>query len=89
MNSLSNNGSFSIFPKDIMKNEPILHVVANKRIDIENHQGIIEYTQDNIRIKSKYGILIIVGRDMIIKEIDPYTITVFGQLRSISYGGST
>lgn len=87
MDSILNNGSFSYLPKDVLKNELILHIVGNKRLDIENHKGIVEYNEDRIRIKSKYGVILFIGRSMLIKEIDPYTITIFGKLTSISYEG--
>lgn len=46
-------GSFSIVHKDIFRNEPILHVVDKPQMDVENHRGIIEYTQEKIRKESK------------------------------------
>lgn len=87
MNSNIYKGSFSIVQKDILKNEPILHVVGTNRIDIENHRGIIEYTDRKIRIESKIGMIIISGRDLLISEIDKYTISIFGKLDSIVYSG--
>lgn len=88
MNSNIKKGSFSIIPsvhRDILKNEPILHVVGNNRMDIENHMGIIEYTEKLIRIDSKKGLIILSGRDFLINEIDKYTISVFGEIQNIEF----
>ena len=90
MNSNIKKGSFSIIPpvhRDILKNEPILHVVGKSRMDIENHMGIIEYTQTQIRIDSKKGLIIISGKDFLINEIDKYTISVFGEIQNIEFAG--
>lgn len=88
MNSNIYKGSFSIVPKDILRSEPILHIVGINRIDIENHRGIIEYNETKIRVDSKIGFIIISGRDLLISEIDKYTISVFGKIGNISYQGN-
>jgi len=87
MNSNLYKGSFSIVHKDILKNEPILHIVGINRIDVENHRGIIEYTDDRVRIDTKIGMIVIKGRNLLISEIDKYTISVFGKIKNIEYLG--
>ena len=89
MNSNLYKGSFSIVHKDILKNEPILHLVGMNRIDVENHRGIIEYTDEKLRIDSKIGLIIINGTNLLISEIDKYTISVFGKIKSIEYAGGS
>ncbi len=82
-------GSFSLVHKDILKNEPILHMVGINRVDIENHRGIIEYTDEKLRVDTKIGLVIIKGRNLLISEIDKYTISVFGKIKNIEYTGGS
>lgn len=76
---------FSIFPKDVLKSMPIFHLWSNSTVHVENHQGIIEYSDILVRINTKCGIMYIHGKDMLIKEIDNSSILIFGKIDSIGY----
>lgn len=44
-------------PKDIILGIPKITMVGNLQLFIENHKGILEYTDTYIRINTKSGIL--------------------------------
>lgn len=79
------SSGFSILPKDVLKSMPIFHQWSNSTIHVENHQGIIEYSDKLVRIDTKCGIMYICGKDMLIKEIDSCSILIFGKIDSIGY----
>jgi len=72
-------------PKDIMLDLPRITFIGNLQVAIENHKGIIEYSNENIRVKMKDGIIKITGVDLIIKTIISEEIIISGKIASIDF----
>jgi len=70
-------------PIDIMMDLPRLSVVGNIEASLLNHKGIIEYTQETIRINTKSGVFKITGEDLEIKTILSEEIVIIGLIRNI------
>ena len=70
-------------PQEIVLNYPAIKILGDIEILIENHKGIIEYTKEVIRINSKIGIILIQGKELIIKQINQEEISVHGSIKSI------
>ena len=72
-------------PKDITQGAFILTAIGSGELYIENYKGILEYTQDCIRIQGKNTYIIIEGRGL---KIDHYTeedMLIKGHILSIQY----
>lgn len=72
-------------PKDITHGAFILTAIGNSELYIENYKGILEYTQNCIRIQGKNTYIIIEGRGL---KIDHYTeedMLIKGHIISIQY----
>ncbi len=74
-------------PLDIALDLPKITILGDRKIDIANHRGIIEYTEDLIRINSKIGIIKIHGNSMIIKNIFLEEINIDGNIEKIEIVG--
>lgn len=74
-------------PKDIMLDLPKITLLGSLELSIENHKGIIEYTNEKIRVKSKEGIIKILGKDLLIKTIIKEAIIISGKISSIEFEG--
>lgn len=72
-------------PKDIMLDLPRITFIGNLQVGIENHKGIIEYSNENVRVKMKDGIIKITGVDLIIKTIISEEIIISGKIASIDF----
>ncbi len=72
-------------PKDIVLNLPRISIVGNIQFSIENHRGIIEYSDDTIKIGIKDGELIIKGIDLEIKNIYSHEILIEGKFEKIIF----
>ena len=70
-------------PIDIMMDLPRLSVVGNIEASLLNHKGIIEYTQNTIRINTKSGIFKITGENLEIKTILSEEIVIVGNIENI------
>lgn len=72
-------------PREIVLNLPSLKIVGDREINIENHQGIVEYTNELLRIKTSIGIIKVIGMGLIIGEINKEELFITGTVQSISF----
>ena len=57
-------------PKDVLLGVPILSIAGQSEACIENYRGILEYTDNLIRIQTKLGKIHVIGRNL---QIEFYT----------------
>ncbi|MCF6466527.1 sporulation protein YqfC [Clostridium sp. Cult2] len=70
-------------PKDVVLDLPKITIIGNIQLNISNHKGIIEYTQETLRINSSIGIVKVSGKDMELKTILSEEIIVKGNIEKI------
>jgi sporulation protein YqfC len=82
----------SIFelPGEILTNSCRITLFGQERLVIENHQGLLAYTNGKILLQTPDGRLLITGTDLNIGAVAPDQITVDGPIRGLKYldGGS-
>ena len=72
-------------PKDVVLGVPILTLTGHYEVNIENYRGILEYTEQLIRINVRSGQIRITGKSL---EINYYTTTdmkITGKVENIQY----
>ena len=72
-------------PKDVVLGVPILTLTGHYEVIIENYSGILEYTEQLIRINVRSGQIRITGKSL---EINYYTTTdmkITGKVEKIEY----
>ncbi|MCT4621200.1 MAG: sporulation protein YqfC [Marinisporobacter sp.] len=72
-------------PKDIMLDLPRITLLGDLQLYIENHKGIIEYSETRIRVNTKSGVIRITGKDLSIKTIVTEEIIIGGQIKNIEF----
>ena len=72
-------------PKDVMMNIPRLTISGDKEIYIENHKGILEYTDTEIRISTAMGIVRVCGKNLVIDRIRLEDIVIWGGFSRVEY----
>jgi sporulation protein YqfC len=72
-------------PAEIILDMPIIKIIANNELTIENHKGILEYTPHVLRMKSMLGIIKITGSYIQIKELDQSDIVISGEIQSLEF----
>lgn len=70
-------------PKDVVLDLPKITIMGNIELNISNHKGIIEYTQETLRINSNIGIIKINGNNMELKTILSEEIIVVGNIEKV------
>ena len=73
------------FPDEVVSDRPKITSVGRKEVFVENYKGIIEFTNEIVRINSNYGIITITGENMKIKEITSDDIVIIGDIGNIDY----
>ena len=72
-------------PKDVELGVPILTLTGHYEVNIENYRGILEYTEQLIRINVRSGQIRITGKSL---EINYYATTdmkITGKVEKIEY----
>ncbi len=70
-------------PKDIVLDLPKIIMIGNLELHVSNHKGIIEYTNEILRINSNIGIIRIEGVNLELKTILSEEIIVTGNIEKI------
>ncbi len=72
-------------PKEVTLNIPVIKIMGRNDIYIENHKGIVEYSNEILRINSEIGIVKIMGKNLYIKEISREEIFITGDISTIEF----
>ncbi len=72
-------------PKETVMDLTKLSFAENRELYIENHKGVVEYTEDVIKIKTKYSIIKICGANFRISYINKFDLLLEGVFYSITF----
>lgn len=72
-------------PKDVVLDMPKIIVIGKEEVTIENHKGILTFSENEIRVNTKIGPISIKGGGFEILYIATSTIIISGKFASISY----
>lgn len=72
-------------PEEVMLNLPIVNIYGNTRVEIHNFKGLIEYTEERIRVNTSIGVLVIEGKKLQIKVMTTEELYITGHIVQTSY----
>jgi sporulation protein YqfC len=72
-------------PKDIVLDVSKIIIIGSGQITVENHKGIVEYSEELIRINTGSSIMKLWGRNLTIKTIIQEEITITGEITGIEF----
>ena len=72
-------------PQDVMMNLPRITMIGQIHIYIENHRGLVSFSEQEVRLQLEQGQLSIMGEGLIIKTILPEEILLEGVIGSVNY----
>ena len=67
--------------------QPIVEIAGNGRVLIENHQGVLAYSPEEIGIKVSYGKILITGANLRLMQISCDQLVVKGRIDSLQLFG--
>ncbi|MFD2679944.1 sporulation protein YqfC [Bacillus seohaeanensis] len=72
-------------PEDVMMDLPRITMIGQIHIYIENHRGLLTFTDKEVRLLLKQGQLMIRGKSFVIKMILPEEILLEGKIDEVTY----
>ncbi|AZB43672.1 sporulation protein YqfC [Bacillus sp. FJAT-42376] len=72
-------------PPDVMMDLPRITMVGQIHIYIENHRGLLTFSDQEIRLLLKQGQLLIKGHNFVIRTILPEEIMLEGKIEQVQY----
>ncbi|MHB1418932.1 MAG: sporulation protein YqfC [Bacillota bacterium] len=73
-------------PKEVLMDLPRITCIGNIQTVIENHRGVIEYTDLRVRVSVTHGEVDIRGKGLILRNIATDEIAIEGVIDSITFG---
>ena len=72
-------------PEDVMMDLPRITMIGQLHIYIENHRGLLAFTDKEVRLMLKHGQLFIRGSSFVIKTILPEEILLEGKIEQVLF----
>ncbi|MCI5741263.1 MAG: YabP/YqfC family sporulation protein [Lachnospiraceae bacterium] len=72
-------------PKDLMYGASIVTITGRREVLIENYKGILEYTEEYIKIQTKNAKLTVYGKRLNIEYYTNEDMKVVGFIKSIEF----
>ncbi|MEH7414087.1 sporulation protein YqfC [Neobacillus drentensis] len=72
-------------PQDVMMDLPRITMIGQIHIYVENHRGLLSFTDKELRLLLKQGQLLIKGNGFVIKTILPEEILLEGKIDQVTY----
>ena len=64
--------------------QPLVEIYTDRRVLIEHHKGVLQYSCDTIRVGMSYGCLQIEGSSLILARMSGRQLVICGQIDRIS-----
>ncbi|SET65750.1 sporulation protein YqfC [Paenibacillus sp. NFR01] len=81
-------GGILDLPQDVLQELPRITLIGNQELHIENHRGVLHFSDSELRIALSKGSLEIVGNNLSIRNIVGQELAVEGSIGEIRYKGS-
>jgi sporulation protein YqfC len=72
-------------PPDVMMDLPRITMIGQIHIYIENHRGLLAFSDKELRLLLKQGQLLVKGKAFVIKTILPEEILLEGKIDQVIY----
>lgn len=76
-------------PQDVIFDLPRITMIGNMQLYIENHRGVIGFSDQLLQLRLSVGNVDIVGRELVIRAIWPEEVFIEGIIQDIRYRGAT
>lgn len=66
---------------------PIVELVGQRRLLIENHQGVLSYATNEIKVKVSYGCIAVEGDELQLMEMSRVKLAICGRIDGLRIFG--
>ncbi len=72
-------------PGEALAGMPKIEIVGNRRLAVENHRGILEYSDENIEINTQRAVIKVRGTELGIRSMNSETLLIEGFILSVEF----
>lgn len=72
-------------PADVVMDLPRITMIGHLHIYIENHNGVLAFSNEELRLMLKQGQLLVKGNNFVLKTILPEEILLEGKIDEVKY----
>ena len=72
-------------PGEALPGQPVLEVAGDRRVLIEHHRGVTEYSRERIGVRVSYGQIMICGCGLELVRMCKEQLVVTGQIDGITF----
>jgi len=76
---------YTELPSDIIMELPKITIIGQVHIYIENHQGLITFTNKELKLNNHNGYIQILGSEFVIKMMYPKEILLEGTIEEVKF----
>lgn len=71
-------------PEELAMDLPRITLIGNIKLSVENHKGIMEYSEHEIRLRVNDGFLAAKGNNLALKNISPDEVLLQGEITQMA-----
>lgn len=71
-------------PEELTLDMPRITLIGNIKLSVENHKGIMEYNENEIKLRVNAGFLTAAGKNLSLKNISPDEILLTGEIMQMA-----
>ncbi|WLR53272.1 sporulation protein YqfC [Bacillus tianshenii] len=72
-------------PADVVMDLPRITMIGQLHIYIENHRGLLAFSDNELRLSLKQGQLLVMGKEFVLKTMLPEEILLEGQIDEVRF----
>ena len=72
-------------PKEIRLHLPLISFIGQEEVTIENYKGILEYSEETVRIGTAAGVLRLEGQGLCLKQLSAECMVVTGRVEKMEF----
>jgi sporulation protein YqfC len=72
-------------PPDVTLDLPRLTLIGNRKLFIENHRGLVQFSSEHLKLAIHNGLLELLGSDLMIRTISAEEISIEGLINELKY----
>lgn len=72
-------------PLNVLSDIPRIELMGKSNLSIENFRGILDYSENSVKVNTTVGIVKIEGKDFFIESITDEGLVIKGSMESITF----
>lgn len=72
-------------PKEVVLSLPLMTLTGKEELYIENYKGVLEYTEEAVRIHTGAGLVRVAGKNLVLKAITNEGVLITGGIQKVEF----